>query len=145
MTVDNSRDRRFIAIVEESALLARVCDAETMAGQLGHLISVASLPSVGLGIVPFDIERERWASPGFWIFDDTCVQMELPSALMTITQPREVDVYARALANWRTWPSVALGRVRSSCARSTGLDRRVRSPGGPLPAHADQACRVSLA
>lgn len=116
----NSRDRRFIAIIEESALLARVSDADTMAGQLGHLINVASLPSVGLGIIPSDIERARWASPGFWIFDDACVQLELPSALMTITQPQEVEIYTRAFGEFAAM-AVLGARARTPIMRA--IDR----------------------
>jgi hypothetical protein len=36
--------------------------------------------------------------PGFWIYDDHLVQMELPSAELTITQPHEIEVYERTFA-----------------------------------------------
>jgi transcriptional regulator with XRE-family HTH domain len=39
------------------------------AGQLGQLISVASMPNVSLGIVPMRPGRTRWPAEGFWIFD----------------------------------------------------------------------------
>jgi hypothetical protein len=96
----NSRDRRFVAVIEEAALLARMTDVETMAGQLGHLITVASLPNVSVGIIPSNVERVRWQSAAFWMFDDECVQIETPSALITITQPSEIDVYGRAFAEF---------------------------------------------
>lgn len=41
-------DRRFAFLVEESVLRAGIGGAEVMAGQLGHLVSVASLPNVSL-------------------------------------------------------------------------------------------------
>jgi Domain of unknown function (DUF5753) len=47
-------DHRFFVVIEESVLRNVIGGVEVMAGQLGHLISVASLPSVSLGII-------RWA------------------------------------------------------------------------------------
>ena len=41
-------DHRFLVLIEESVLRNVIGGAEVMAGQLGHLITVASLP-VGLG------------------------------------------------------------------------------------------------
>lgn len=39
-----------------------------------------------------------WSSPGFWLFDDERVVLETPTAELTITQPREVTVYAKVFA-----------------------------------------------
>ncbi|WP_433040278.1 helix-turn-helix domain-containing protein [Dactylosporangium sp. CS-033363] len=88
----------FAAVLEENVLHARIGDTDMMAAQLAHLISVAVLPNVSLGIIPRDIDRIMWASPGFWIYDDARVIVETPSAQLTITQPREVAVYARWFA-----------------------------------------------
>ncbi|GGM78311.1 Scr1 family TA system antitoxin-like transcriptional regulator [Dactylosporangium sucinum] len=55
-------------------------------------------PNVSLGIIPRHIDRTMWASPGFWIYDDERVIVETPSAQLTITQPREVTIYARWFA-----------------------------------------------
>jgi hypothetical protein len=93
-----SGDHRFAVVLEEAALRSRIGDVEMMSGQLGQLISVASLPNVSLGIIPMDIDRVMWSSPGFWIFDDERVLVETPTAELTITQPREVAVYARTFA-----------------------------------------------
>ena len=35
---------------------------------------------------------------GFWIFDDSRVSVELVSGHLTLTQPQEVAMYARAFA-----------------------------------------------
>ena len=85
-------------MIEEAALHTRVGSVEMMAGQLGHLINIAALPNVSLGIIPPDIDRTMWSSPGFWIFDEERVLVETPTAEMTVTQPREVAVYARTFA-----------------------------------------------
>ncbi|MFI8422339.1 helix-turn-helix domain-containing protein [Streptomyces sp. NPDC085479] len=91
-------DRRFAFLVEESVLRAGIGGAEVMSGQLGHLISIASLPNVSLGVVPMTPVRERWPAEGFWIYDTTQVNVELISGYLTITQPSEVAMYAETFA-----------------------------------------------
>jgi hypothetical protein len=108
----HSGNHRFAVILEEWALRCRIGSVEMMAGQLGHLINVASFPSVSLGIIPANIDRTMWSSPGFWIFDDDRVEIETPSAELTITQPREIDVYTR------TFTELASMAVYGAAARS---------------------------
>lgn len=69
---------------------------EVMAGQLGHLLTVMSLPSVALGVIPFSAGRELWVQETFVILDDDSVEVELLTAMVTVTQPREISDYARA-------------------------------------------------
>lgn len=70
-----------------------------MAGQLGHLISMASLPSVSLGVIPMGTPRGAgWPVESFTDYDGDQVNVELVSAHLTVTQPREVTEYARAFA-----------------------------------------------
>jgi transcriptional regulator with XRE-family HTH domain len=95
-----SKDHRFGVVLEEAALHARIGSVEMMVEQLRHLIEIATLPNVSLGIIPPDIDRRMWASPGFWIFDDTQVLVETPTAELTITQPREISVYLRTFAEY---------------------------------------------
>jgi transcriptional regulator with XRE-family HTH domain len=92
--------RRFAVILEESALRHRIGRAETMAGQLGHLLSLATLPNVSIGVIPFSTDRTAlWPAEDFWIFDDAQVNVELVSAFLTITQPHEVGMYAQTFAD----------------------------------------------
>ncbi|MFE6100793.1 helix-turn-helix domain-containing protein [Streptomyces laurentii] len=91
-------DRRFAFLVEESVLRVGIGGAEVMSGQLGHLISVAALPHVSLGVVPMRPDRERWPAEGFWIYDATQVNVELISGYLTVTQPSEVAMYADTFA-----------------------------------------------
>lgn len=92
--------RRFAVILEESVLRHRIGGTDTMAGQLGHLLSLATLPNVSLGVVPLSADRSAlWPVEDFWIFDDAQVNVELVSAFLTITQPREVSMYAQAFAD----------------------------------------------
>ncbi|MCC2276441.1 helix-turn-helix transcriptional regulator [Streptomyces sp. ET3-23] len=87
---------RFAFLIEESALRKRIGGIEVMAGQLAHLITVATLPSMSLGVIPDHADRS--AIPpveDFWIFDDAQVNVELVSAYLNVTQPHEVSLYAR--------------------------------------------------
>ena len=90
-------DHRFAVVLEESVLRHQIGPADVMAAQLGHLIAVATLPSMSLGIIPFDTpDRPVWPVEGFGIFDDDRVNVELLSARVIVTQPREVAVYTQA-------------------------------------------------
>ena len=92
-------DHRFLVLIEESVLRNVIGGAEVMAGQLGHLITVASLPSVSVGIIPMGLDRDAaWPVEDFWIFDDRQVNVELVSGWLTLTQPREIATYARTFS-----------------------------------------------
>jgi transcriptional regulator with XRE-family HTH domain len=91
-----SGDHRFAVVLEEQVLWTRIGSAETMAGQLGHLLTMAARPPMSLGIIPRAADRASMRPvQGFWIFDSSRVIVELPSAQVMVTQPGEVEVYAR--------------------------------------------------
>ncbi len=93
------KDRRFAVLTEEAVLRNIIGGAEVMAGQLGHLLTVGSLPSVSLGIIPMGIDRDKmWPTEDFWIYDDRLINVELISGLLTITQPREIAMYEDTFA-----------------------------------------------
>jgi transcriptional regulator with XRE-family HTH domain len=86
---------RFAVVLEESVLRYPIGGADTMAGQLGHLLNVGSLPSVSLGVIPLGVDRSKlWPVEGFWMFDDEVINVELVSGHLTITQPTELAMYA---------------------------------------------------
>ncbi|TDD33739.1 XRE family transcriptional regulator [Actinomadura sp. KC06] len=89
-------DHRLAFLIEESVLRYRLGSAEVMADQLGHLMAVMQLPSVSLGIIPFATTRTITPRPNFTMFDAENVQVELPSALITVTAPGEIAIYAKA-------------------------------------------------
>ncbi|MGW6529649.1 helix-turn-helix domain-containing protein [Streptomyces venezuelae] len=88
--------RRFSFVLEESVLRYRLCGADTMAAQLGHLLGVMELQNVAVGIVPFSEQRAIWPMPTFTIFDDQRVHADTLDAASTLTQPSQVELYARA-------------------------------------------------
>jgi hypothetical protein len=91
-------DHRFAILIEESALRAGVGGSEVMAGQLDHLITCSSLPSVSLGVIPPRSDRRTWPVEGFWIFDEEQVNVELVSGYLTVTQPHEIELYTQSFA-----------------------------------------------
>jgi hypothetical protein len=88
------RRKRFDVVLEEQALRTWFGTAETQAGQLDRLLAVMSLPTVSLGIIPMMTQRLAVASAGFWIFDDSLVALETPTASIEVTRPREIELYA---------------------------------------------------
>ncbi|MFD8383375.1 helix-turn-helix domain-containing protein [Streptomyces sp. NPDC059679] len=89
---------RFVLLVEETTLRYRIGSPSVMAGQLGYLLEVLSIPSVAFGVIPFTAQRRIWPVETFMIFDDERVQVETLSAEINITSPGEIDVYVKAFA-----------------------------------------------
>ena len=90
--------RRTALLVEEQVLYHRYGDAETMAGQLGYLLTVMALPNVSLGVVPRTAQRRMWGLETFTVFGEELVQVEPLTARIHITSPSEVGTYTRAFA-----------------------------------------------
>jgi transcriptional regulator with XRE-family HTH domain len=105
------RGTTFVVLLEEQALRTWFDTAETQLGQLDRLLSLMTLPSVSLGIIPLMVERPAVGSAGFWIFDDGLVALETPTASIAVTRPGEVALYRRMFdvlkAPARTGPDAA--------------------------------------
>lgn len=87
-------ERRFHFVLANQALLTMVGDAAVMIGQLDRLLAVMSLPRVTLGIIPAGAEY-RVPTNQFIMFDDRFVHVETISAELTVSQPREIALYAK--------------------------------------------------
>ncbi|MFG2894990.1 helix-turn-helix domain-containing protein [Streptomyces sp. NPDC048248] len=103
---------RFSFVLEESVLRYRLCSAAAMAAQLGHLLGVMDHHNVALGIVPFSARRSVWPMPTFTIFDEVRVHADTLDAALSLTQPSEVELYARAFERF------SQGATRGSAARA---------------------------
>jgi len=117
-------DKEFRVILEEQALRTRVGGPVVMSGQLDRLLAVMSLPSVTLGIIPLGAERKVMPSNGFLIFDDEMVQAETVTAELTVTEPREVALYARRfdfLSKSAVTGREARGLIHHALGELTGL------------------------
>ncbi len=108
--------RRFSFVLEESVLRYRLCSAETMAAQLGHLLGVMDRQNVAVGIVPFSEQRAVWPMPTFTIFDGRRVHADTLDAASTLTQPSQVELYARA------FEGLSQQAARGAAARSLIAD-----------------------
>jgi len=89
-----SGDMLFHFVFLESALTTRVAPPEVMRDQLRHLLSVLPLPRANLGIVPASAQVYMPMS-GFIIVDDRYVEVETFSAIIKVTQPHEIAIYAK--------------------------------------------------
>ena len=95
-------DHRFSLVLEESVLRYGVGGPEIMAGQLGHILGLMSLPSVLVGVIPFSAaDRPMWTLETFTVFDDARVHVELLAAQVTVTAPGEVTLYLRAFDKFK--------------------------------------------
>src|SRR5262249_58864579 len=88
---------------------------------------VMSLPTVALGIIPMMTERAAVGSTGFWIFDNTLVALETPTASIEVTRPQEIELYTRMFERLRT--SAVYGHAARALIRQAKDDPdRRRSP-----------------
>jgi len=113
-------NHRFAIVLEEAVLRFAIGGPETMAAQLGHLLTVIGLPSVSLGIIPLTADRTgMWPVEGFWMFDDKEVSAELVSGYLTVTQPHEIAMYARVfeeLSKLAVYGAKARARIAAAIA-----------------------------
>ncbi|PVE07135.1 helix-turn-helix domain-containing protein [Streptomyces scopuliridis] len=91
-------NHRFALLIEEAVLRYRIGNADMMAGQLGYLLAVMTLPNVSLGIIPFTAQRRVWPLEAFYLFDDQQASVELLTAAVNVSAPSEIAVYAKAFS-----------------------------------------------
>ncbi|MGW4806433.1 helix-turn-helix domain-containing protein [Kitasatospora sp. NPDC004272] len=91
--------QRFGLLIEEWVLRAAVCDPETMAAQLGHLLAVSASPFVSIGVIPTGPGRPHLPVEDFYLFDEAEVAVELTSGYLRITQPGEIADYVRTFTD----------------------------------------------
>jgi transcriptional regulator with XRE-family HTH domain len=94
-----SGDRLFHFVLGEHALRAALADPDVLQDQLVQLLEVSRLPRLRLGILPTRV-RHYMTFCGFWIFDNRVVQLETYSAAITVTQPREIAMYAKVFEHY---------------------------------------------
>jgi transcriptional regulator with XRE-family HTH domain len=120
--------KRFEFLITEAALRwTPGGPPAVIAAQLARLESVATLPNVWVGLLPFDTPTRPWDS--FVIFDDRddeqdpIVDLELLHAELTVSDPRDVAVYREQYARWR--------EVALTGDQGLGLLRRIAAEGRP--------------
>lgn len=91
-------DRIFNVLLAEQALYTNFGGPEVMKGQLDRLLAVMRLARLSLGIIPRSAPVHIWPGNSFSMFDDKLVLVETYSAEFSVTQPREIELYAKAFA-----------------------------------------------
>ena len=86
---------KFHFVMGQQALRTLVGDRDVMAGQLDRLLSAMSMGRMRLGIIP---ATAPYVVPSnqFIMFDDRLVHIEAISAEIAVSQPREIELYARS-------------------------------------------------
>jgi transcriptional regulator with XRE-family HTH domain len=98
-----SRQRRYLQtgtrrcelIIEESVMYDRTFSDEVMREQLTQLLTGSRWPGTSLGIITRGSNRAHYAAETFSLYGDTTVVIETVSAIITVTQPREIALYVR--------------------------------------------------
>lgn len=91
-------NRIFNVLLAEQALYTNFGGPEVMKGQLDRLLAVMRLARLSLGIIPRSAPVHIWPGNSFSMFDDKLVLVETYSAEFSVTQPREIELYAKAFA-----------------------------------------------
>jgi transcriptional regulator with XRE-family HTH domain len=94
-----SEGRLYHAVTLQNVLNAAVVPNEVMTEQLRHMLDLQQAPSLRLGIVPVGTRRYMPMCE-FNITDDTEVRVETFSAIVRVTQPREIAVYAKVFDHY---------------------------------------------
>lgn len=100
--------RRFAFLITEAALRLRVGPPHIMRGQADRIISVMSLDTVEIGIIPLDADASVIPWVGFNLYDHlpddqpAFVTLELPHAWLTASDPGDVEIYQQQLTSIRS-------------------------------------------
>jgi len=91
--------RRFHFVMTEAVLRYLVCPRDVLAGQLGQLVSLTTLPTVRLGVIPFDSRLVVGPIHGFYLYDSSLVLVELFTAVLNVTNQGEIGAYERVFTH----------------------------------------------
>ncbi|MGW7582153.1 helix-turn-helix domain-containing protein [Kitasatospora sp. NPDC054768] len=82
-------------VITEPVLRWRLVPPAMMAGQLDRILSVSRLPHVDIRVVPLAAPQTDVPAHSFVIRDDRMVTIETVHAEVTVTDPRDVELYVR--------------------------------------------------
>lgn len=83
-------------LMTEAALRQPICPPEVMAGQLDRLLTLTTLTSARIGIVPLDTRLPMVPLHGFWIIDNRVI-VETTDTEMVVDDAHDVALYRRML------------------------------------------------
>ncbi|MQA15200.1 MAG: helix-turn-helix domain-containing protein [Pseudonocardiaceae bacterium] len=107
--------RQFRFLLTETAMLSRVCPTTVLRAQLDRLLVLADLDTVDLALLPLDTPLPHPTWHGFWIYDDTLLLAETPTAELSLRDADDLATYQRlfeSLWDVATHGSAALSALR---------------------------------
>jgi transcriptional regulator with XRE-family HTH domain len=119
-------DKKFHFVMTEAVLNYQVCPPDVMTGQLGHLISMTTVPTIRVGIIPFEAPLKVGPIHGFYLYDSRLVLVELFTAVLNVAQADEIGAYERVFGHLAE-AAVYGAEARGILTRM--LDRLQRLPG----------------
>lgn len=85
--------KRFTFLIPESALRWRFCSNQAMLAQLDRIASIATLPTVRIGVIPWTARVRELPLHGFDIFDERLAMVGLETGSVTLEDPQDVATY----------------------------------------------------
>ncbi|MGW1072285.1 helix-turn-helix domain-containing protein [Streptomyces sp. NPDC002537] len=122
--------RVFNVLLAEQALYTGLGGPGVMRGQLDRLLVVMKLPRLSLGLIPRDAPMRIWPGNPFSMFDDKLVLVETYSAEFSVTQQREIALYAKAFDLLRQSAVYGEAARRLIEAALVHLDQDLHEPSG---------------
>ncbi|MFI5621847.1 helix-turn-helix domain-containing protein [Nocardioides sp. NPDC051685] len=110
----------FVFVMEASALYSNVGGAEVMSEQFDHLLKVAAMPYVSIGIIPLGQPRSLFQGEGFYIFDEQLVRQEFWSGLLRTSRPEDIRYFLRtfdALKDQAVFGAAAAEQIEAARSR----------------------------
>ncbi len=108
-TILYEEGHRFEFVVGEAALRWRYGPLAVQLGQLDRIRTIAMLPNVFVGVLPFSRETPAWHSHGFTLFEDRIdggdpyVHVETLTASLNVTESADVEAYRQILSQLRAF------------------------------------------
>jgi transcriptional regulator with XRE-family HTH domain len=94
--------RHFEFLIAESAFRFRYGSVPTMLAQLDRISSLATLPNVKIGIIPWSAEVPTVPLSGFDIYDDKLVTVETITAEITVHDANDIQLYLNTFESLTT-------------------------------------------
>ncbi|MGH3900567.1 MAG: helix-turn-helix domain-containing protein [Pseudonocardiaceae bacterium] len=87
-------------VLTEAPLRYRLCPPAVLEAQLDRLLTVASMCTVHLGVIPFETQFTSAPLHGFAVYDEGEVLVETLTATLTLSELSEISVYLNLFAQY---------------------------------------------
>ncbi|MGH8909338.1 MAG: helix-turn-helix domain-containing protein [Egibacteraceae bacterium] len=90
--------KRFTFLIPEGALRWRFCSNQAMLAQFDRIASIATLPNVRIGVIPWTASVRELPLQGFGLYDDRLAIVGLETGEVRLRDPKDVAVYLKLFA-----------------------------------------------